>query len=168
MPDFLVDFLVTYTDSEGETSNCLGHKLYDVRATLGDIQADGSEFATLINALTTNTVQSVSAIQRTYLNLHIPGGFAEFANSEDKALLCFRSTVAGGQYTIKIPAPRRFIFKSDGETINPAYAPVQLFTDWVIANLVTKEGRAGLSFTTGQRIRKRSRKERPGVSTARG
>ena len=167
MPTTLIEFRATFIDPERESSTISMWQEVDVTSTLTEVEALRDAWCAVVTPLTNATQQECSFTDRQFSSLTVPNQTV-YGNAEDKLYAEFRSVNNGALYTTQIPGPKTTDFAADDETINPADTNVLAFIAYVEANGVTKQGIGGLKFILGYRRRSKSRKERPGIPTARG
>lgn len=169
MASIVVEFRAVFIDPENEKSVVLAYQTFDdVTSTPNDITTARDVWATLVAAASQDQLQEATATIRHFTSFTKPAQ-GLLANSEDKEFLVFRSTDGEAQgYKVSIPGPKSSQFAADLETVDiTAVATAALITH-VVTDMCTKDGSLNLAYISGYRIRKKSRRERPGISSAIG
>ena len=167
MATIKIEFRSTFIDHEAESSTVIGYAEMDDTSTAADIATARDAFCAAVVGTSGNQLKDCTAIIRSYTSF-TPPAMAVYGDSEDKAYLYFRSASTGNPYSIQVPGPLAADFASDNETVAPAATGIAALITWVSTNGASKAGDTDLQFILGYRRRSKSRKERPGYSTAQG
>ena len=162
-----VEFRATFIDHESESSTVLGYQEMDDTTSAADLATARDAFCAAASGVSGNQLKDCSVTLRSYTSF-APPAMTVYGDSEDKVYLFFRSASTGNPYSIQAPGPLAADFAADNETVAPAATGIAALITWVTGTGASKSGDTDLQFILGYRRRRKSRKERPGYSTAQG
>ena len=167
MAQRLVDIYVTLQDHEGEKSTVRAYFAADDQDTIETTTANVGDIVAAIYTASEAHMTEWSWVVRTFNGFALPA-MAVYGDSEDKAYFEFRSQNTGQVYALSVPAPKAELFAADNETVDPNDAQAANVIITVTTIGASKSADTDLQYIKGYRLRKKSRKERPGYSTAQG
>jgi hypothetical protein len=154
----VVEYRAVFQDSEGERTTCVAYAKDVSTTTLDAYLSSALEWGQTVGACSQALCIEVSVQGKNTITTELPPSGNGREDVEDKAFLVFQAVNGGQGYKVNVPAPLSSLFGPDGETVNPAAAPIVALCAELAANECSCAGQDGLAYVKGYARRAKTRR----------